>query len=227
MGQFITNAPSISGCSSSVDVSGKNYTGGLVGYFDSYGSTSAFVMMSDCFSTGTVKGTTGTGGLIGFTVPYSTGSGIISSCYSSGAVSGTTSVGGLVGYNQLIIENCYAIGAVTGSSSVGGLVGFNFTKSGFSTATIENCYAIGAVSGSSSIGGLVGSNTGTVTACYYDSTTSGQTDSYATGYTTAQMKASSNYSGWDFVGDSNGSDDYWSISSSVNGGYPYLTNLVP
>jgi hypothetical protein len=133
----------------------------------------------------------------------------------------------VVGYNRVIIENCYATGAVTGSSPAGGLVGYNYTKPGYGTAVIENCYATGAVTGSSPAGGFVGSNNGTVASCYYNSTTSGQSDSYATGYTSAQMKISSSYSGWDFVNDANGSDDYWSISPSVNGGYPYLTDLVP
>jgi hypothetical protein len=42
------------------------------------------------------------------------------------------------------------------------------------------------------------------------------------------MMDSANYSGWDFAGETtNGTNDYWSISSSINGGYPYLTGMAP
>ncbi|MDA3955430.1 hypothetical protein [Oceanispirochaeta sp.] len=42
------------------------------------------------------------------------------------------------------------------------------------------------------------------------------------------MNTQSSFTNWDFTGETtNGSEDIWSISSTINNGYPYLTGMVP
>ncbi|MGB5918098.1 beta strand repeat-containing protein, partial [Arcobacter sp.] len=139
-----------------VDIAGRYYVGGLVGYNDSSTITNSYV-------TGKVSGDTRVGGLVG--VNFSS---TITNSYATGAVSGNSYVGGLVGYNKSTITNSYATGAVSGNSDVGGLVGSN-------NSTITNSYATGAVSGNYDVGGLIGRNTGLITNLYWDIDTTGQT----------------------------------------------------
>ena len=71
------------------NVSGQNYTGGIVGYLTSYKS------VSDCNHNGNVNGRSGVGGVIGMiansNIPF------IEKCSSIGSVNGTENVGGVVG----------------------------------------------------------------------------------------------------------------------------------
>jgi len=146
------------------------------------------------------------GGLVG------TNSGTLTACYATGDVNGDEYVGGLVGGNYLgTLTSCYAAGQVTAGYDVGGLVGWNFK------GTLTDCYATGHVTGDYHVGGLVGNNLvhGTLTACFWDIETSGQTTSAGgQGKTTAQMKTLSTFTsaGWDFV-------DTWCI---LLGDYPRL-----
>ena len=112
--------------------------------------------------------------------------------------------------NYSIIKNSNSNALVSGNSNVGGLVGIN-------NKTIENCYAVGLVTGTGTyVGGLVGENRGvsaTVTSSYYDSTTTGQSDTgKGVGETTANMKTQSTFTGWDFT-------NIWTIET---GSYPTL-----
>jgi filamentous hemagglutinin family protein len=136
---------------SDVDVTGKDYVGGLVG--DNYGT------VSNSYATGKVTGSDYVGGLVG----YSYGS--ISNSYATGSVTGTgDNVGGLAGllHHLGTISNSYAEGSVTGTGdNVGGLVGSNW-----SGGTIRNSYATGRVEGVSYVGGLVGDNHGTIEKSY-------------------------------------------------------------
>jgi uncharacterized repeat protein (TIGR02543 family) len=112
----------ISDCSASGEVTGRNALGGLVG--DNWEGT-----ISNCYATGEVTGMNGLGGLVG------SNSGNITNCYATGAVIGTRELGGLAGANYYgTITNCYATGAVTGNDVLGGLVGSNYSS------TISNCY---------------------------------------------------------------------------------------
>jgi len=98
-----------------VDIKGKSFTGGLVG-FNNTGSS-----ITNSYATGSVSGADSVGGLVG----RDYGSTITNS-YATASVGGTTYVGGLVGYsnNGSSITNSYATGNVSGiSNSVGGLVG--------------------------------------------------------------------------------------------------------
>jgi DNA-binding beta-propeller fold protein YncE len=77
-------------------------------------------------------------------------------------------------------------------------------------------YDLPNISGAS--GGFVGYLTSApITNSYWDIETSGYATSYGgTGLTTAQMKSSANFSGWDFV-------DTWGMNTNINDGYPFLS----
>jgi len=204
---------------------GNTYAGGIAG-------TNAGTI-EKCFATGDVKaGTTWlahvfVGGLVG------SNAGIISKCYATGNVhafaSANVYVGGLAGIiwgsptildGKATIMNSYATGNVSVGTCdwtlyMGGLVGDN----GYSVTTtiVENCYSTGLVSGAgSNVGGLMGTNRGTVTASYYDSQTSGKSDTgKGEPKTTTEMKSQSTFADWNF-------SNIWGISAGTNSGYPYL-----
>ena len=190
-----------------VQVTGNDYVGGLVGRNDG-GLLGSYV-------TGQVSGHIFTGGLVGYNHSAILGS------YATGQVSGHTFTGGLVGYNALAIVGSYATGRVWGSNRVGGL-------SGTSVRSITASYATGRVSGRSNIGGLVGEDSvsGTITASYWDTTTSGQaTGDGGAGQSTATLQAPTGYSGiyadWNVDVDGNGTpDDPWDLGTASQ--YPVL-----
>jgi len=195
-----------------------SYIGGIVGEILTSGEIINCCSMVSITSTGA---NSRLGGIVGC---CSNPSNVLSSCYATGKIVATganSPAGGLAGLNQGTINNSYATGSVSGTSETGGLVGTNYNAA----AIINNCYAVGHVSGGTSIGGLVGSNTGTCTASYHDSQTTGQSDTgKGEPRTTNQMKlidtSVTTYSGWDFT-------TVWGISSGINGGYPYLRDVAP
>ena len=142
-----------------VKVTGRDVVGGLVG-LNNQGT------VSNSYVTGAVTGNEYVGGLVGGN------DGTVSGSYATGSVTGILQIGGLVGENSNLgnISNSYATGSVMGGNT-GGLVGVNY-------ADISNSYATGSVTGlGSNIGGLVGNQLGgTVTASYYNSETTGQSD---------------------------------------------------
>jgi hypothetical protein len=190
------NIGSITSCYTTGSVSGGGRVGGLVG--ENYGSSAIVIF---CYATGVVNGNYDVGGLVGENY-----SGFITSCYAANSVSGGADIGGLVGWNygsSATISNCYATGSVTGTGiRHGGLVGDNLSGS------INSCYATGSVSGTGdSVGGLVGedSSSGLISACFWDTQTSGLTigvgsgsTTGVTGKTTAQMQTLSTFTnvGW-------------------------------
>ncbi len=158
------------------------------------------------YATGAVRGAEEVGGLVGINH-----SGEIVVSYATGAVRGTWGVGGLVGIHAKGrgdggIAASYATGAVSGARGVGGLVGG-------STGEIAASYATGAVSGTDdvAVGGLVGGVgiarrwsrgagvvwwTGTVTAGYWDTLTSGRGSSAGgTGKKTFELRSPTTYTG--------------------------------
>ena len=112
--------------------------------------------------------------------------GTVSQSYVTGSVSGESGIlGGLVGVNEGgTINQSYVTASVSGSSTIGGLVGRN--EDG---GTVSESYATGNVSGTSfGVRGLVGDNRGTVSDSFWDTKTTGQSDSEGgTGLTTSQM----------------------------------------
>lgn len=163
--------------------------------------------IANCHASGMVLGNTGVGGLVGVSESdyFKEEFGNISNCYASGDVSGLDMVGGLVGENKGSITKSYATGRVAGSElyeyhkGIGGLAGSN----GW---IVDECYATGAVSGRNYLGGLVGYNLpgtinpGTVIDSFYDSASSGQSDTgKGIPKTTEEMKQQITFAGWDFT----------------------------
>jgi hypothetical protein len=86
----------------------------------------------------------------------------------------------------------------------------------FTEGTVRNCYSSGRVSAPKNVGGLVGalSMEGSVISSYWDRQTSGRnTSAGGTGKTTAEMKRTATFIGWDF-------ENIWTISEGVD--YPKL-----
>ena len=114
----------ITKCSTSCNVNGAGWVGGLIGFF-SGGN------ISGCSAKGNVTGTGyGVGGLVGrANVPTK-----IENSFSRGNVTGGQEVGGLIGtvwdwqYPVRVIK-CYSVGKVQGDSAVGGLIGNMFYPS--------------------------------------------------------------------------------------------------
>ncbi|WP_420383925.1 MBG domain-containing protein [Novosphingobium sp.] len=195
-------------------VSGTINVGGLVGQVDASGT------VIGAYATGKTTGTaSNVGGLAG------NSDGSISQSYASGAVQGANFVGGLVGANYHSISDTYATGAVTsgalkGLANAGGLVGQNAPLPGNVAATITTSYATGAVkstvSTATALGGLVGSNLGTVTASFFNTQTTGRTDTNGgTGVTTAAMQNLATFTGAGWaIDDAGGTTNTWRIYNS-------------
>ncbi|WP_443750099.1 YDG domain-containing protein [Asticcacaulis solisilvae] len=183
--------------------SDSGFLGGLAGY--SQGA------LTNAFATGNVKGNNGTyvGGLVG--LDY----GPMRNTFATGSVSGYSTVGGLAGsVVDTTVDDAYATGSVTGSYYAGGLVGWNYG------GTIRTAYATGFVNAGtqySSNGAFVAYDMGGAYGdVYYNSDTSGRSDSYATGLTTAQLQSGSLPSGF--------GAGAWSAGSGL---YPYLKVFFP
>ncbi len=195
---------------SNVNVTGGDYTGGLIGY---YTSTST---VDNAHVSGTVTSNGGNGGIGGVVGWCHTSAGPVTYSSSSASINGTNRAGSLVGYAYCPIANSYSTGDVVCSTQTatwcGGLVGINagaITNSyatgsvtgpsnsgrlgGLSSgnfSTIDSSYSTGLVSAPSgtNIGGLVGTGGTGVTNSFWDSQTSGQSTSAAgTSKTTAEM----------------------------------------
>ena len=192
----------------------SKYVGGFAGYISSSGAD-----VDECVAsvaTSSPDSTDYVGGFVG----YAAG-GTIDKSYATGDVSApgtSTNVGGFVGRNSATaISNCYASGDITGSATgtTGGFVGR------LNSGSITNSYSIGAVSTGSLIGGFAGYNPGgTVPGCYYDSTTSGQSDTgKGIPKITANMKKEATFEDWDF------STPIWHIIEDTT--YPSLNVFPP
>ncbi|MGQ1947066.1 GLUG motif-containing protein, partial [Geofilum sp. OHC36d9] len=193
----------------------STYYVGLFGYasgasIDSLGLTNVYI-----------QGSSSVGGLVGYNYSLSS----VNDCYSTGSVFGYSNVGGLVGYNSSSsqVNNSYSTGSVSGDNYAGGLVGSNSFSS-----SVNDCYSTGSASGSSDVGGLVGYNSysSTISNSYYNSETSGQSSGLGydeidsqtvTALTTAQMKQSSRFTGWDF-------ENNWEITEGIS--FPRLINVA-
>jgi len=229
-------------------VTGKAHSGGLVGLNSG--------MVQTCYAAGAVTGTYRIGGLCGRNEAgtirdcyaagavtggaYSSVGGLIGSnsgevrrCRAAGNVSSDYyDVGGLIGYNIGKLYDGFAAGTVSGTYRVGGLIGRNNSFDG-NIGEVWRCYSVGAVTGGagmSSVGGLVGLNLATLSGCFWDTQTCGQSKGIgdgdpagAAGKTTAEMQIQTTFTdaGWDFVGESiNGTDDFWEMPPPP--GYPLL-----
>lgn len=245
------NSSSIENCYSTGSVNGTIYIGGLIGHINS--GTSVESTFSECsvngtasvggligysktnttltksYATGDVQ-TTGanSGGLVGYAYQMTS----ISECFATGDVSGDESVGAFGGNmygtnpsNRLTINNCYASGNVQGTSIVGSFSGR------FNRVIVDNCYSLGSITYiESSVGAFTSSAFSTTcTNSFWNSTTAGvATSPIAIGKTSEELRTLATFidSNWDFVDESaNGENDYWTLNSEINDGFPYLTNL--
>ena len=139
---------------SELDVSGKNWVGGLIGW-----STSS---ITDCVIKASVAGRDTVGGVAG----YSSGT-VKNSNHLEGNVKGGNYVGGLIGLSNyamsssvdvLYIDESYSIGSVNGYSFVGGLIGADIS-SGYGSNNKKiflKSYSEGIVNGKSYVGGFIG-----------------------------------------------------------------------
>ena len=139
---------------SELDVSGKNWVGGLIGW-----STSS---ITDCVVKASVVGRDTIGGLAGYSSKI-----VRNSSHSEGNVKGGNYVGGLIGLSNytisgsvdvLYIEKSYSIGAVDGFSFVGGLIGADISsgKGSSNRKIFMKSYSEGLVNGKSNVGGFIG-----------------------------------------------------------------------
>ena len=208
-----------------VNVTGRNFVGGLAGLMDGE-VTSSYV-------TGSVTGSDSVGGLAG----RAGGGSSVTTSYSTAGVTGAAiSAGGLIGYSYATVTASYATGSVVGSDNVGGLVGANAAGSSGDGSIIAS-YATGAVTSSASpagphLGGLAGDSNSTITNSYWDVTTTGIADdndaTTGVGKTTSDLKTPTAYgsgqaiyANWnvDVDGDSN-ADDPWDFGTPNQ--YPAL-----
>ncbi|AZO95289.1 GLUG motif-containing protein [Halocella sp. SP3-1] len=229
---YVMDSVDISDCTFEGTAEGDYYTGGIAGYINGNGN----VNISNCIVNGSISGSYSGGGIAGqvysadisackATVILSGDNqvggiagyiyaGAIAECYSSGKATAFDYYGysgGLVGYGYCDITNCYSGCDIEGAAYIGGLIGYD------SGSSITNCYSVGKVSGADSdIGGLIGYASGNISSCYYDTETSGQSDTgKGEPKTTAEMKTQATYIDWDF-------QNIWGINRLVNDGYPFL-----
>ena len=178
-----------------------------------------------------VTGNNWTGILIG------ANQGTIVACYTTGKAQGSAAVGGLAGFSSGTVSTSYSTAYTSGTDQIGGLVG----QQQGSSSSITNSYSTGRVSRASgsatTIGGLIGQVTaGSVTASYWDTSTSGQTTSAGgsgvVGKTTRQLQTPTGYTGiyanWNIDLDNadsdndaaTGKDDPWAFGNKMQ--YPML-----
>ena len=254
-GQGFANFGNVGGLVGANEIKGKitnSYaTGGVSGQGDNFGGLAGVNsgVVAASYATGSVsgKGFADVGGLVGVNeiegkiiTSYATGevsgqgdnfgglagvnSGVIAASYAAGTVSGNgfADVGGLVGDNQYtgVITAVYAVGAVSGRADRhGGLIGLN-------RGVVTVCFSTGEVPQDG--GGLIERNgdDGAVTNCYWDTETSGQTESdVGDAKTTVELQSPTGYAGpyadWNVDLDGDGSsDDPWKFGSATE--YPVL-----
>ncbi len=212
----------ISGVLSGPHISERIYIGGLIGR--AYETRVAYSSVN-----ATVQGSRYVGGLIGHLAGSSDimdGYWAVEKSFSTGSVTAPEGyTGGLIGeQGSFILRMSYSRSAVTGTDYfVGGLIGY------LSGGGVWQVYSTGMVSGSpypDYMGGLIGfKSSSNNIGGYWDTQTSGQATSQGGyGRTTAQMKTQATYvegywpGYWGTV---------WTISSSVNNGYPALVAYLP
>jgi len=197
-------------------VSGSTNVGGLVGA-NELGTVRDSNAMGDVTGDSTVGGLLGTnnGGLV--TGSYATGNVTVSGDNAGGLIGWNTDYSDWSGVHNATVTNTYATGDVSAKGqNVGGLLGNNTVTDG-GQSVINNSYAVGAVSGYASLGGLVGTNNATVENAYWDTETTGLSDSDGgTGLTTSQLKANTSLA-FDF-------GTTWDVKTGSDVSYPYLLN---
>ena len=131
VGVAYTNT-SITNCINLADITGFQYTGGIVG-------NSLQTTITNCINVGNINGKHNAGGIAGESFNNE-----ITQCMNLGSVSGDSYVGGITGtvYTNTSITNCINCGFVKGNiDNIGGIAGH------FQDGIVENCINTGVVEG--------------------------------------------------------------------------------
>jgi len=202
-----TSPSLVNNCHSTGSIEGNDdYAGGLIGYVQE--ST-----VENCHSDCTVeqKGDDDAGGLIGSAGGAGT---LIKNSYATGNVTAADDyAGGFIGNagDNITIQQCYATGNAIATDYAGGfagvisggtsmvedcyatgnaMVGGGYASGGFASSvisgTITRCYSIGTPISALAKGGFIGERIigVIVTACFWDKTTSGESDAVGDGLST-------------------------------------------
>lgn len=112
-----------------------------------------------------------------------------------------------------LIKNCYTrLASVSASGATVNNYADGFVR-GNASGTVENSYSVIDSFTGNPVSGFCGTNSGTITACFWDTETSGvETSDGGTGKTTSEMKQISTFSAWDIL----------LSATSLNNGYPFL-----
>ena len=151
---IVTNLTNTVSVTATVD-----YAGGIAGYMNTPGA------VTNAHNTGTVTaGGSYAGGISGYMY-----GGSINASYNIGAIVAGNYAGGIVGFIAGgSVANVYNLGSVTSAATAGGVAGLINPRNGSTT----NSYNAGVVSGAT-VGGFDGEYTkGTISNCYFDTTTS-------------------------------------------------------
>ena len=139
------NGGSVENVNSEIDVNGRKWVGGIVGWASS--------SMTDCVVNASIVGQDIVGGLAGYASAM-----IKNSNYVGGLVKGNNYVGGLVGFLTKSVADSYSETYVEGrGNNVGGLIGFSFTReTDVDVFLVSKTYFKGTVKGEDFVGGLIG-----------------------------------------------------------------------
>lgn len=150
------------------EITGGNYTGGVVGYIKKG-------TVTKCDFNGDIVGGDYTGGCVGYSYSVTT----VSHCNVQGTITGGNYVGGIVGYQTTpssgttVYNNilyCNNAANIVAKSKVGGIVGYSkstfehslYVQDSSGLAYVEYCSNSGSVSATESrAGGIIGISTGT------------------------------------------------------------------
>ena len=175
---YASHMTRVENSSSSGNIKGSFYVGGIVGTTDGYyflvdpdeppyiDDDNHIVLIHNCGSGATVSGTNYVGGIIGGSMiagctvdgGFFDGSVAFNTDYSYDSSDDLGCFGGIAGLMNGTVCNCmtlqYSDDAVSGTSYVGGLVGYL-------TGKVYNCYTHGYVNGDNYVGGICGYAMGT------------------------------------------------------------------
>ncbi|OVE82954.1 hypothetical protein B2G88_18355 [Natronolimnobius baerhuensis] len=166
MGLFSWNMGTIKNITvTNADITGQRNVGGLVGRNEEGEVLESSVCEAD------ITGERNVGGLVG----ENRDGEVLESFTCAADITGETSVGGFVGRNTGEVLESWAGGEVTGEDQVGGFVGAN------AGGEVVRSWAAVDVIGDDTIGGFVGEQDAVVSAGYWDTEATGQTDGVGDG----------------------------------------------
>ena len=142
------------------DYVGKDYVGGIVGYFDDADT------IKSCTFKGEISGLNYIGGICGYARCYNSYYGNIISCYSYNLINGKDYIGGICGYvylsnrGNITTSDCYSYNHISGNDYIGGICGYvqinSSNNSGSANITTSGCYSYNHINGNDYVGGICG-----------------------------------------------------------------------